>query len=106
MFGSRTAFVNADSNGGTDIEIVAAVTDHLIVVDLLVISGSAAATDVFLESGTGTVIFPKVYIPAGDSIVVDEPFLKTAKSESLTFSATITGTISVFVKYHLEPTYS
>lgn len=104
-FAERTAFVNADSNGGTDIEIVAAVANHRIVVDHLTISASAAAS-AFVESSTTTVIFPTVYIAANTSYVIDDPCIKTALGESLTFSATVTGNISVFVKYHLVPTFA
>ena len=102
MFAEVTAFVDADSNGGTDIEIVAAAgADKKIVVDHLTISASATAS-AFIESGTSTVIFPTVYLAAGTSYSIDDPGIKTAANSALTFSATITGNISVFVKYHIE----
>lgn len=101
MYGQHAAFVNADSNGGTDIEIVAAVTGKKIVVDHLTVTASAAAS-AFIESGASTVIFPTVYLAAGDNYTIDEPMVKTAAGEALTFSATVAGNISVFVKYHLE----
>lgn len=101
MYGSFTALLDADSNGGTDIELIAAVTGKRIVVDHLTISASAAAS-AFVESGTSTVIFPTVYLAANTSYSIDEPGIKTAVGAALTFSATITGNISVFVKYHTE----
>ncbi len=100
-FASQCAMVNADSNGGTDIEVVAAVTGGIIVVDSLMVGCSAATTSFFMESGSSTVIYPATSLPVG-AFVHPEPGFKTASGEALTFSATITGTISVFVRYHVE----
>lgn len=105
MHAPRTAFVDADSNGGNDIEIVAAVTGKRIVVDHLTITASAAAS-AFLESGASTVIFPTVYLAAGDNYTIDDPGVRTTSGAALTFSATVTGNISVFVKYHLVDTFA
>lgn len=102
MYGQFTAMLNADSNGGTDIEIVAAQgAGKKIVVDFILVSTSAAASW-FFESSTGTVIVPTIYQAANECVYLDEPMVKTAANESLTFSCTITGNVSVFVKYHVE----
>lgn len=101
LWGSSIANV-VDSNGGTDIEIVAAKTGYAIVVDCLFVSASAACTDFFMETGASTKIFPNSFLAANSSFSVYEPGIRTAASEALTFSATITGTISVFVRYHYE----
>ena len=103
MYGQANAFVDADSNGGTDISIVAAKSGYQTVIDTLVITASAAAS-AFIESGASTVIFPTVYLAAGDNFVLEGGNLfRSATNEAVTFSATVTGNISVFVQYHFEP---
>lgn len=101
IYAPGTALV-VDTNGGTDIELVAAVSGKAIVVDYLLVSVSAAATNIFLESSTTTKIFPDLFLAANSTWDTEDPYIRTAAGESLTFSATITGTISVFVRYHLE----
>lgn len=102
MYGSFTAKLDADSNGGTDIELVAAAgAGKAIVVDHITVSGSAASSW-FLESGASTVIFPTIYMAANTSYSIDEPNIRTAANAALNFTATITGNISVFIKYHIE----
>jgi len=102
VYSPNVAFVDNDSNGGTDIELVAAVTGYRIVVDTLVVSVSATTTGFFLESGASTVIFPTCCFAANSTTQIDDPFVRTTSGAALTFSATITGNISVFVRYHLE----
>lgn len=105
MYGSVRALLDADSNGGTDLELVAAPgANKKIVIDNLVISASANAS-AFLESGTSTVIFPTVYIAANDPFVLQDVKIVCAANEALTFTATITGNISVWVEYHIEGSY-
>lgn len=103
LYGEARALLDADSNGGTDIEIVAAKTGYAIVVDLVSVSASAAAS-FFFESGASTVVFPTHHLVANTSLqLADTSLFRTAGGEALTFSATITGNVSVFVKYHYEP---
>lgn len=99
MFGGVSAYVDADSNGGNDIEIVAAETGKQIVVDRVVVSVSAAAS-IFFESGTSTVIIPTMYLAAGATIDLDDLNFRTTAGAALTASATITGNISILVFYH------
>lgn len=99
-FPSSVAILDADSNGGNDIEIVAAVSGKRIVVDTIMISVSADTT-FFFESGS-TVIFPTTNVAAKSSFIIYEPRCATAAGVALTLTATITGTISCFVRYHLE----
>lgn len=104
MYGSATALIDNDSNGGTDQTLVAAVTNCKIVVDELAVSASAAAT-FFLESDgsvSDTVIWPTTNMAANTSFVVYDPGIKTLTGEALLWNATITGNISFFVRYHLE----
>lgn len=100
MFGGVSAYVDADSNGGNDIELVAAVAGKTIVIDRLIVSASAAAS-VFFETGASTVIFPTLYLAAGTTVDIDDVNFRSTSGASVTFSATITGNISVYVQYHL-----
>ena len=105
MYGGSTAFIDADSNGGTDIALVAAKTAHHIVLDYILITASAAAS-AFIESDgsvSDTVIFPTVYLAAGDNVQIDNPCVRSLVGEALVFNATVTGNISCFVRYHYEP---
>ena len=106
LYGENTAFLNADSNGGTDIEMVAAKANHIIVVDYLAVGMSAAGL-FFLESGASTVISPTLYVQASDTVVLDHEYLvQTVVGEALNFNATITGNVSFLLKYHYEPTFT
>lgn len=100
MFGGSVAYIDADSNGGTDIEVVAAAAGKQIVVDRLIVSASAAAS-IFFESGTSTVIIPTLYLAAGDTVDLDDLNFRTTAGAALTASATITGNITIIVQYHL-----
>jgi hypothetical protein len=102
MYAVQTAMVDADSNGGADIEVVAAVTGAAIVIDYIAISSAAAVTDCFLETGASTVIFPKFAMAAGVPLVLPNVTLRGARGSNIALSATVTGTISIYVQYHLE----
>ncbi len=100
MFEEIKVFSDADSNGGADTELVAAVAGTVIVVDEIMFTASAACA-VFLESGASTVVFPTVYLAAGDNFVMDSGNLcRTAVSEALTYTAVVTGNVSIWIKYH------
>ncbi len=100
MFEEIKVIANADSNGGTDASLVAGATGVVVVVDEIMFTADAACA-IFLESGASTVIFPTVYLAAGDSFVMDSGNLcRTASGEALTYTAVVTGNVSVFIKYH------
>ncbi len=102
MFAQKVAFSSADNGGGTDTELVAAVTGHKIVVDEIVVSADAAAS-FFFEHGS-TVIFPVTYLAATTPFVLQsDNICATASGISLTYTATVTGNVSLLVKYHLIP---
>lgn len=99
---SSVALVVDANNNPADLSIVAAVTGKRIVVDFAYVHASAALTAAFFESGTATKIFQLGGLIANTGIPLPEPGFATAAGEALTFTGTITGTISIFVRYHLE----
>ncbi len=99
-YGSANAQL-VDTNGGADIEVVAAKTGYRIVVDFLYVHASAAMTAAFFESGS-TNIFQVGGLAANTGISILEPGFATAAGVALTFSATITGEVTVHVRYHYE----
>ena len=99
MYGGVAAYSSADNNGGTDTSIVAAVSGKQIVIDRLIISADAASAT-FFESDT-TQITPTLYTGAGGTIDIDDLNWRTASGVALTYTAVITGNISIVVFYHL-----
>lgn len=106
MYGQATAALDADSNGGTDIELVAAKTGYHIVVDEFVVSMSAAG-NFFVESddaSSDTLKWPTTYLAANTSFGKDgDNLFRTDVSEALVFTISLTGSVSVWVRYHYEP---
>lgn len=101
VYSGGVAFADSQTNSKSDQSLVAAVTGYAIVVDLIVVSATAACT-FFLESGTSTTIFPVCSLAAGTTLVIPDPKTRTAASAALTWTNTITGNFSIYVKYHLE----
>ena len=104
MWGQATAFINADSNGGADITLIPALTAHVAVIDLLIYTADAAASFVLESDGSSdTVIFPTIYLGAGDQFIVEDPGIRGLVGEAVKPTIVVTGNCSVFVKYHYEP---
>jgi hypothetical protein len=101
LYPGVTAFADAQVNSKSDQVLVPGVSGQKIVVDVLVVSMSAAGS-FFMKSATTGVIFPTMNLAANSTLVIYDPKIKTNAGESLNWTDSITGNFSIYVRCHLE----
>lgn len=100
MWGYLTAEVNTAAGANTDTELVALVANKIIVIDYIEFS-TDTAMNTFLETGT-TQLGAKKYLGANGAYVLEEPYYRSSRGASITFTNSASSTNSIYVQYHLE----